>query len=95
MEAHAQSGWLCKLVVGSDDARRRECEYVEFLVDTKAIEHVCGPHDFNHTVLNGPRPALKTAIGELLKHYGTRTVDFWCQGEEMQVEQSLMWDDQI
>ena len=32
MEAHAQSGWLCELVVGSDDARVRECEFVELLV---------------------------------------------------------------
>ena len=31
------------------------------------------------------RPALKTATGELLKHYGTRTVDFRCQGEELRV----------
>ena len=30
MEAHAQSGWLCDFVVGSDDARVRECEYVSF-----------------------------------------------------------------
>ena len=75
MEAHAQSGWLCELVVGSDDARVRECEFVELLVDTGANEHVCGPHDFTHAALkNGPRPALKTATGELLKHYGTRTV---------------------
>ena len=34
MEAHAQSGWLCEL--GSDDARVRECEYVELLVDTRS-----------------------------------------------------------
>ena len=86
MEAHAQSGWLCELVVGSDDARVRECEFVELLVDTGATEHVCGPHDFTHAALkNGPRPALKTATGELLKHYGTRTVDFRCQGEELRV----------
>ena len=31
----------------------------------------------------GGRPALKTATGELLKHYGTRTADFQCQGEEL------------
>ena len=43
MEAHTQSGWLCELVVGSDDARVRECEFVELLVDTGATEHVCGP----------------------------------------------------
>ena len=86
MEAHAQSGWLCQLVVGSDDARVRGCEFVELLVDTGATKHVCGPHDFTHAALkNGPRPALKTAIGELLKHYGTRTVDFRCQGEELRV----------
>ena len=86
MEAHAQSGWLCEMVVGSDDARVRECEYVELLADTGATEHVCGPHDFTHAALkNGPRPALKTATGEPLKHYGTRTVDFRCQGEELRV----------
>ena len=64
MEGHAQSGWLCALVVGSDDARVRECEFVELLVDTGATEHVCGPHEFTHAALkNGPRPALKTATG--------------------------------
>ena len=82
MDAHAQSGWLCELVVGSDDARIRECEYVELLVDTRETQHVCGPYDFTHAALtNGPRPALKTATGELLKHYCTRTVDF----EELRV----------
>ena len=86
MEDHAQPGWLCELVVGSDDAQMREGEFVELLVDTGATEHVCGPHDFTHVALtNGPRPALKTATGELLKHYGTRTVDFRCQGEELRV----------
>ena len=40
MEAHAQSGWLPELVVGSDDARVRECEFVGLLVDTGATEHV-------------------------------------------------------
>ena len=85
MEDHAQSGWLCEQVVGSGDARMRECEYV-LLLDTGATEHVCGPDDFTHAALkNGPRPALKTAVGELLKHYGTRTVDFLCQGEELRV----------
>ena len=78
MEAHAQSGWLCELVMGSDDARLR--------VDTGATEHVCGTHDFTQAALkNGPRPALKTATGELLTHCGTRTVDFRCQGEELRV----------
>ena len=48
MEALAQSGWLCELVMGSDDARVRECEFVELLVDTGATEHVCAPHDFTH-----------------------------------------------
>ena len=53
---------------------------------TGATEHVCGPHDFTHAALkNGPRPALKTATGEQLKHYGTRTVDFRRQGEELRV----------
>ena len=66
-----------ELVVGSDDARMRECEYVEFPVDTGATEHVCGPHDFTLAALkNGLRPTLKIAIGELLKHCGTRTVVF-------------------
>ena len=67
MEDHAQSGWLCELVVG-------------------ATEHVCRPHDFTHAALtNGPRLALKTATGELLKHNGTRTLDFRCPGEELRV----------
>ena len=60
--------------------------FVELLVDTGATEHVCGLHDFTHAALkNGPLPALKTATGELWKHYGTRTVDFRCQGEELRV----------
>ena len=29
---------------------------------------------------------LKTAPGEPLKHCGQRTVDFWCQGEELRVD---------
>ena len=71
----------------------RECEFVELLVDTGATEHVCGPHDFTHAALkNGPHPALKTATGELLKHYGTRTVDFRCQGEELRVGFSRLMD---
>ena len=85
MKAHAQSGCLCELVVGSDDTRVRECEFVDLLVDTGATEHVCGPHDTHAALKNGPRPALKTATGELLKHYGTRTVDFRCQGEDLRV----------
>ena len=51
VEDHAQSGWLCELVVGSDDAQMREGEFVELLVDTRATEHVCGPHDFTHAAL--------------------------------------------
>ena len=31
----------------------------------------------------GPHPALETATGELLKHYGMRSVDFRCQGEKL------------
>ena len=86
MEAHAHSGWLCELVVGSDDVQVREGEFVELLVDTGATEHVCAPQDLTHAALtSGPRPALKTSTGELLKHFGTRTVDFWCQGEELRV----------
>ena len=34
MEAHAQSGWLCALVVGSDDVQVRDGDFVEHLVDT-------------------------------------------------------------
>ena len=86
MEAHAHSGWLCEFVVGSEDGQMREGEFVELMVDTGATEHVCGPHDFTHAELtNGPRPALKTATGELLKHNGMRTADFRCQGEELRV----------
>ena len=52
------------MVVESDDARVRECEFVELLVDTGATEHVCVPHDFTHIALKyGPRPALKTDWG--------------------------------
>ena len=77
MEAHAQPGWLCELVGKSDNTKWRENELVELLVDTGATGYVCGPHDFTHAALtNGPRPALKTATVELLKHNGTRTVDF-------------------
>ena len=55
-------------------------------MDTGATEHVCGLHDFTHAALTiGPRSACKTATGEPLKHYGTRTVDFRCQGEELRV----------
>ena len=57
MEDQAQSGWLCELVVGSDDVQMREGELVELLVDTGATEHVCGPHDFTLAALtNAPRP---------------------------------------
>ena len=64
----------------------REGEFVELMVGTGATEHVCGPHDFRRAALtNGPRPALETAIGVLLNHNGTRTVDFRCQGEELRV----------
>ena len=50
MEDHAQSGWSCELVVGSDDTKLREDELVELLVDTGVTEHVCGPQDFRHTL---------------------------------------------
>ena len=86
MEGHAQSGWLCELETGVEDSKVFENETIELLVDTGATEHVCGPQDFTHAALEkGPQPALKTATGELLKHYGTRTVDFRCQGEELRV----------
>ena len=85
-QAEMLQALINELVVGSDDARVRECEFAELLVAQGQTEHVCGPHDFTHAALNnGPRPALKTATGELLKHYGTRTVDFRCQGEELRV----------
>ena len=71
-----------KLVTGVDDTRLRENEFVELLVETGATEHVCGLRDFTHAALtSGPRPVLKTALGEPFTHYGQRTVDFWCQGE--------------
>ena len=55
-------------------------------MDTGATEHVCGPYDFTDVELKkGPQPALKTATGELLKHYGMRTVGFRCQGQELRV----------
>ena len=54
-------------------------------------EHECGPHDFSHVALvSGPKPDLKTATGALLKHYGQRTVDFWCQGEELRVKLTVV-----
>ena len=71
MEAQAWSGWLCALVVGSDDARMRECEYVELLVNTGATEHVCGPHDFT-------RAALKEWTTSRAQDHDWRTVDFRC-----------------
>ena len=37
---------------------------------------------------SGPRPALRTATGELLKHYGLRTVNFWCQSKELQLQRA-------
>ena len=61
-------------------------EFVELLVGTGATEHVCGPLDFTHVELtSGPRPALKTATGELLKHYGQGEADFRFQSEELRV----------
>ena len=45
--------------------------FVELLVDTGATEHVCGPRDFTYAALtSGPRQALKTLTGELLKYKG-------------------------
>ena len=65
MEAHAQSGWLCELVVGSDDARVRECEFVELLVDTWATEYVCGPHAALHSF---PQPSGSPSSCSMLDH---------------------------
>ena len=66
--------------------RSRENETIELSVGTGATEHVCGPFDFTHAALEkGLQKALKTATGELLKHYDMRTVDFWCQGQELRV----------
>ena len=90
MEGNVQSGWLCELETGVEDPRLRENETIEVSVDTGATEHVCGPLDFTHAALEkGPQPALKTATGELLKHYGMRTVDFRCQGQELRVASQL------
>ena len=62
-------------------------------MDTGATEHVCGTHDFTHAALkNGPSPALKTSTGELLKHNGTRTVDFQCQDEKLRMLHSCRCD---
>ena len=55
-------------------------------MDTGATEHVCRPRDFTYAALtSGPRRALQTATGELLKNDGLRTLDFWCQREELRV----------
>ena len=79
-------GWLCALVTDANDMRLLANELVELRVETRTTEHECGPHDFSHVELvRGPKPDLKTATGALLKHYGQRTVDFWCQGEELRV----------
>ena len=83
MEDHAQSGWLCELVTGVADTRLREIEFVELLADTGATERVCGLETSHAALTSGPRPALKTATGELFKHCGQRTVQLWCQGEEL------------
>ena len=80
MEAHAQSGRLSELVVGSDDARVRECGFVELLMDTRS-NRACLWATRLHSRVQRSRPRL----GELLKLYGTRTVDFRCQGEELRV----------
>ena len=62
----AYSGWLCALVTDANDMRMRENELVELLVDTRATEHVWGPHDFGRVELaSGPEPALKTAHGDV------------------------------
>ena len=74
MEDQARSGWLYGLVTDVNDTRLRGNEFVELVVDTGAPE-----------LLRVPRPALKTATCELLKHYGQPTVDFWCQGDELRV----------
>ena len=53
-------------------------------MDTGGTEHVCEPQDFTHAALEkGPQPALKTATGELLKHYGTRTAESRCQVQDL------------
>ena len=73
--------------------KQNDCRYKNTVAEVDEEESVeppdnsaSGPHDFTHAALkNGPRPALKTATGELLQHYGTRTVYFLCQGEELRV----------
>ena len=91
MEDHAQSGWLCELVVGSDDTKNlRENEFVELLVDTGATEHVCGPQDCTHAALtSGPRPEQKIATGELLKNI---VRDLWTSGVKAK---SFDWASQL
>ena len=61
MEAHSQSGLLCELMVESDDARVRECEFVELLVDTGATEHVCEELRVGFTVVEVKRPILSVS----------------------------------
>ena len=78
MEAHAQSGWLCELVVGSDDARVRECEFVELLVDTGATEHSRCTEEWTTS-------RAQDRDWRPVKTHGTRTVDFPCQGKELRV----------
>ena len=74
-----------------NDMRLLANELVELRVETGTTEHECGPHDFSHVELvRGPKPDLKTAAGALLKHYGQRTVDFWCQGEELRVKLTVV-----
>ena len=85
MEDHAQSGWLCELVTGVGDTRFRESLSSFWWLEEQLSKSV-GPRDFTHAALtSGPRLALKTATGELLKHHGLRTVDFRCQGKELRV----------
>ena len=84
MEEHAHSRWFCALVTDANDTRLRVNEFTRLLVDTGAIEPVCGLLHFTDTdLLSGPRLALETATSELLKCYGQRPVDFR-HGEEGQ-----------
>ena len=55
-------------LVGEYETSSGEALGVQVKCAAGATEHVCGPHDFTHAALkNGPRPALKTATGKLLR----------------------------
>ena len=85
MEDHAHSGWLCALVTDVDDTRLRVTYFVQLLAGHRSNRTRVWASQL-HTqaeLTSAPRPALKTVTGEVLRHYGQRSVDSWCQGEEL------------